>query len=518
MPVQPPSAFCALEQVHAAGGGLYGSAGELFSDAMFGRDSVECAEDLLHQRPDIVTEVILALARLQGTVDAAPGPRSNEEEVGKIHHEHRSLYVGTRRIAPRSQQLLEYLSEMWGGNHRSFTYYGSADATPLFVRMVGRFCAAHGPAILAHPLTDKDGRVISVRDSVLAAVRWIVGRIEASPLGLLEFCRSNPRGIPFQAWKDSGTAYLHRDGRIADHTQPIAAVEIQGYAYDALTAGARLFPEHAPHWLDLAEALRESILDRFWMAGDDYFAIGLDRDPAGRPRRIESVASNGALLLGTSVFDGLAGAPRYIEGLVRRICSEEFVTEVGVRCRSLAEDDRVDFQDYHGTWAVWPKEGYDVADGLQRQGFTRLARQLYWRLLNGVNVAGAPVEFLYVSPDQQVHYDFADRHPLRANPQEIHGTNRPEPLQAWTVTAMLSIKARVAGPSAVTAARWRAALENDVLPTMPLVQPLRTAAEREAAYARRGDLVLNTGFGVERDQAARATGHGGRKPRQVKTG
>jgi glycogen debranching enzyme len=504
MRVQPPSAFRALEKVRAAGGGLYASAGELYSDALFGRDSVECAEDLLHLRPGIATEVILALARLQGTVDASPGAGSNEEEVGKIHHEHRSLYVGTRRISPRSQELLEYLSGLWGGDGHRFTYYGSADATPLYVRLVGRFCSAYGPALLDHPLTDKDGRLTTVRDSVLAAVRWIVARIEGSSVGLLEFCRSNPRGIANQAWKDSGTPYIHLDGQIADYTQPIAAVEIQGYAYDALTAAGRMFPGHAPHWLDLAEALRQSTLDRFWMPAKAYFAIGLDRDPDGRPRPIESVTSNGALLLGTGLFEDLAGAPRYIEGVVRRICSDEFVTEVGVRCRSLAEDGRVDFQDYHGTWAVWPKEGYDVADGLQRQGFPRLARQLYWRLLNGVNVAGSPIEFLYVSPDQRVHYDFADRHPLGANPQEIRGTNRPEPLQAWTVTAMLGIKSRVVRPAPAIETGWHAGLENDVLPTMPPVQPLRTPAEREAAYARRGDFVLNTSFGADRDAAARA--------------
>ena len=449
--------------------------------------------------------MILALGRLQGTVDAAPGPRSSEEEIGKIHHEHRSLYVGERRISPRSQALLEYLSELWGGGTGSFTYYGSADATPLYVRLVGRFCAAHGPALLGHPLVDKDGRSMTVRDSVLAAVRWLVGRIEASPLGLLEFCRTNPRGIAYQAWKDSGTSYVHRDGRFADCDQPIAAVEVQGYAYDALTAAARLFPDHAPHWLDVAEAVRQSMLERFWMPDQDYFAMGLDRDPQGRPRRIESVASNGALLLGTSVFDGLPGASRYIEGLVRRICSDEFVTEVGIRCRSLEEDDRVDFQDYHGTWAVWAKESYDVAVGLQRQGFTRLARQLYWRILNAVNVAGAATEFLYVSPEQRVHYDFADRHLRGTDPQEIHGTNRPEPVQAWTLTAVLGIKSRASRPLPITAARWRAALENDVLPGVPLVQPLRTAAEREAAYARRGDFVLNTNF-----SAARPVGAAGR--------
>jgi hypothetical protein len=125
------------------------------------------------------------------------------------------------------------------------------------------------------------------------------------------------------------------------------------------------------------------------------------------------------------------------------------------------------------------------------------------------------VEFLYVSPEGQVHYDFADREPLTAHPQEIHGTNRPEPLQTWTVTAMLEIKsktpARLAGRSLRESGGeggrgWTNALEADLLTKLPLMQPLRTAVEREAVYARRGDFVLNTEFGVERDQAARASG------------
>ena len=501
-----PSILQSLERVRAEGGGLYGSAGELFSDAVFGRDSAEAAEDVLHIRPDIAVEVILSLARLQGTIDAPPGPNSNEEEVGKIHHEHRSLYVGTRRISARSQELLEMLSAMWGGTPTSLTYYGSVDATPLYIRLLGRFCAAYGNGILAHPILNRDRRPVRVQDSLRAAVDWLIRQLERSDLGLLEFCRRNPRGIPYQAWKDSGTSYLHADGSLADYDQPIASVEVQGYAYDALLAAAQLLPDRAEQCRQLASRLRQSLLEGFWMPRSSYFAMALDRDPAGRPRQVSSISTNAALLLASTVFDGAEDAQAYVSGLVRRMYSGDFVSEVGVRCRSLAEDGLVDFQDYHGSWVCWAKDGFDVAQGLARSGFPRLAEQLYARLLNGVNVAGAATEFLYVSPDQQVHYDFADRDLRTSHPTEIHGTNRPEPLQTWTVTAMLSIKT-MGGASPAPTEAWRAALEADLLPTLPLVRRLRTAVEREAVYARRGDFVLNPAFGVERDQAARASGN-----------
>src|SRR5262249_15708278 len=249
-----------------------------------------------------------------------------------------------------------------------------------------------------------------------------------------------------------------------------------------------------------------------------YFAMGLDRDPQGRPRQIESQSSNAALLLSSTAFDDLPDRQRYVAGLVSNVYSPNFVTDVGVRCRSLAEDDLVDFQDYHGTWANWQKDGYDVAYGLERQHFQRLAEQLYARLLNGVNVAGAPVEFLYVSPDQRLPYDFADRDLLSVHPMEIHGTNRPEPMQTWTVTAMLAIKsrkttARLAGRSRppfggrAEEGAWIEDLEADLLAALPQVKPLRTAGERESVYALRGDFILNPSFGVERDHAARAPGH-----------
>ncbi|MDQ6709094.1 MAG: hypothetical protein M3Z11_00910 [Candidatus Dormibacteraeota bacterium] len=497
----------------ADGLGLYASAGELFSQAIFGRDSATASEYLLHLKPELARGVILTLARLQGIVEAPNGLHTNEEEPGKIHHEHRSLYIGGRRISPNSEQHLKYLTRQWGGDENSMTYYGSVDATPLFVRLVARYCASHGSAILDETVKHKSGGEWKVRDSVLAAVDWITRSMDRSSLGFVEFRRKNPEGIPFQVWKDSGTSYLHKDGFLANFDQPIAAIEVQGYAYDALVGAADLFagrqPARARDWHDRAQALRERLIREFWMPNDRYFAMGIDRDAGGHPRWIDSIASNAALLLDTGVFDELSDADEYVGSLVETICGPEFLTEVGIRCRAASETPLVDFEDYHGSWAVWMKETFDVLKGLRRQGMPELSRQLGVRMLNAVNVAGAHVEFLYVSPDQRVMYDIRGDQPLSSNPQEIAGTNFPEHPLAWTVTGTLALKLWFGSRplcGTALASPERSALEARVLHQMPPVRLLRTAGELQAAYNRRGDFVLNLPLGQERDRAARRRG------------
>jgi len=509
------SALADLARLRGDGHLLYGSGDRLFSYAIFGRDSVTTAESLLHLRPDVARDIILTLARLQGTVDAPIGPNSNEEERGKIHHEHRTLYVDGRRIPLASEHLLKELAGRWGGDETSLTYYGSVDATPLFVRLVARYCATHGESILAETVTRRDGGQITVRGSVLAAMDWVTARMDSSPLGFVEFQRRNPDGLPFQVWKDSNTSYIHDDGALANSNAPIAAVEVQGYAYDALLGAARFFEDRAVEWRDRAQALRERVIRDYWMPGQSYFAMGLDRDAGGRPRWIESIASNGALLLDTALFDGLPAADVYVGGLVRRICSPDFVTEVGIRCRRASEVGLVDFQDYHGEWTVWMKETFDIAKGLARQGLRRLSRQFGIRLINAVNVAGAHVEFLYVSPDQRVMYDFRARDLRTAEPEVIVGTNRPEAPITWTVTAALALKWWLGSNREFRAAAgvsdgdlWRQALEVEVLADVSPLAVHRTSAELRSAYARRGNFVLDLERGAERDRLARARGRG----------
>src|SRR5207302_1222675 len=181
-----------------------------------------------------------------------------------------------------------------------------------------------------------------------------------------------------------------------------------------------------------------------------------------------------ALLLDTALFDGLPAANRYVAGVVRRICSPDFMTEVGIRCRSASERGLVDFQDYHGDWTVWMKETFDMARGLERQGLPRLARQVGIRLLNGVNVAGAHVEFLYVSPDQRVMYDFRATDLRTAEPEVINGTNQPEAPITWTVTAALALKSWLGSnrkflstTGTPDAESWRLDLEADMRDQVP---------------------------------------------------
>jgi glycogen debranching enzyme len=513
-----PSAEMDLRRLRSPDGhGLYASAGELYADAVFGRDSIEAAEDLLHLRPDIAREVILTLAHLQGTADVSPGPNSSEEERGRIHHEHRQLTLDGRRISRRSEELLSLLSQRWGGGGESMTYYGSVDATPLYVRLVSSFCKRYGTAILDEPMVDKDGLSSTIRASTLLALEWLERKMDESPLDLVEFRRRNPQGITFQVWKDSSTSFIHRDGELANWDHPIAAVEVQGYTFDALVGAAQMLGRdlgsEASRWRGKAYRLRTVVLEHFWMERDRYFAMGLDQDTQGRTRQVDSIASNGALLLDTGLFDGLPEAERYLRGVVERICGPEFLTDVGVRCRSLTEDGLVDFQDYQGTWTVWLKEGYDVAKGLGRQGFPRLAQQIFIRLLNGVAVARDHAEFLYVSPDQRVHYDFRGRSRTGPRPTEILGTNVPEHAQAWTVSAILAIKWRFGSRQAIDdplprTDHWRRELEDELLSRMPRARCLRTSPERQAVFDRRGDFTINLAAGIERDRAAREARRG----------
>jgi glycogen debranching enzyme len=503
------SATADLAHLRAPGhGGLFGSGGVLFSDAIFGRDSVTAAETLLHLYPDVARDVILTLARLQGVVEAPLGPHSNEEEPGKIHHEHRSLYVGSRRISATSERLLRELAGRWGGDEASLTYYGSVDATPLYARLVAHHCAAYGDGLLAATVTHRDGRVVTIRESLQAALDWITRRMDSSEVGFVEFLRRNPDGIPFQVWKDSGTSYIHRDGNLANWDAPIAAIEVQAYAYDALTGAATLLGR--PDYRDRAEDLRLRIIDQLWMPAEGYFAMGLDRDAEGRPRWIESIASNGALVLDTGVLSGLPAAADYVAALVRRICSPDFLTEAGIRCRPLSEDGLVGFQDYHGSWTVWMKETFEVTRGHHRQGVVGLARQIGNRILNAVNVAGANVEFLYVSPDGRVMYDFSDRDRRTAVPVQVIGTNQPEAPQTWTATSALALKwwygsgRDLHGSEPPPAADgWRRALDEEELSRLPRIEALGTAAELAAAYAKRGDFAIDFELGHERDRRAR---------------
>jgi glycogen debranching enzyme len=279
------------------------------------------------------------------------------------------------------------------------------------------------------------------------ASEWLVRQIDSSPWKLLEYKRLNPMGLPNQAWKDSETSYLHLDGRPANADGGIAAIEVQGYAYDALLAAARLsaFDDgEAADWRNLATQLQKSTLQNMWMPDVGFFAQGLDRDEHGNLRQIATLTSNGAAILDSRLLLDLPDDQRgnFVALLTRTITGPDFITDAGVRLRALRHVDLIDFADYHGAQVSWPKETYDIAKGLRRHGQVDAANDLERRIVKAVLQSGEFYEFYYVNRDGKVKYRYRSEHPDEPEFHTFGAANTPEPGQAWTLSAFLGISLR----------------------------------------------------------------------------
>jgi glycogen debranching enzyme len=93
------------------GRGIYASSDQLFKHAIFGRDSLEVAEDVMRVRPELSGHIILTIAGLQGE---HTNP-INEEEPGRIIHEYRTKLVDGKPIGETQAVILEELCRRWGG-------------------------------------------------------------------------------------------------------------------------------------------------------------------------------------------------------------------------------------------------------------------------------------------------------------------------------------------------------------------------------------------------------------------
>lgn len=461
-----------------SGKGVYASSDTLFKGAVFGRDSLEVAEDLLYMKPRLVRHILTTLAHLQGLHSSD----ISEEEHGKIVHEYRTRLVDGKSLDEVSKHIFEELASRWGGNDNELAYYGSIDATPHFIRVLGRYCQLHGDQFLKVPIERRDGRIELMSDALLLAVDWLLDKLADSSSGLLEYRARNPEGIENQVWKDSREFYVHQNGELANHAQPIGSIEVQGLAYDALIYAGQLIPERLDELGLRAEALRARTIELLWRPKSNYFALGVDHQDDGTLRPIETVTANPAGLLDSYFFDGLPPAQRqtYIDGITKNIMGSDFLTDAGIRSRSLSESKLIKFWDYHGSFTSWPKETYDVAKGLRRQGFPRLARELENRLLNVVKISRGYPEFVYV--------DFRGR--VLAGPprDQVHGrlslvesTNKPEKVQAWTVSAILAITGS-RPPRVAPQTDWQRQLEQEILSHIPHVPALRGAKALAARY------------------------------------
>jgi glycogen debranching enzyme len=372
-----------VEQLRDLGNGgplLASAGGDSLFHCLFGRDALRMALDLIDDFPAVAERTLVDLARLQGV---AVNPRS-EEEPGRILHEFR---------APDDPHAARLLELGW-----DFPYYGTVDATPQWINLLGAYCERYGVDLLETPLTNRAWQGITLRDSLEAALAWLVGRLEdPAGAGYLWVRRDNPRGIANQVWEDSYDAYYHADGTLFDAAQPYAPVALQGYAYDALLIGADLL-ERVPSELAFstdrlrqhASRLRARVLDEFWLPELRTFALALTFE-ADKPRPARVVGSDPGHLLASGLLDG-DNVASVREMLMARLFEDDLLGTAGIRTKSTTAA-RYSAGSYHNG-SIWPMDCGVIADGMRRHGCFALAEVLENRILAACCATGGFPEFL----------------------------------------------------------------------------------------------------------------------------
>jgi len=365
------------------------AAGAPWFMALFGRDSLIAATQAIAFLPDLSRGVLLSLSRWQGQVFDP----ETEEEPGKILHEHRSPNLfGARGFVPR------------------FPYYGTVDATLLFVRLLSE----------SFERTGDIGFLKRLEPNLFSAVAWIRNKMRERPDGFIAYRRSTSWGLENQGWKDSGDSIRFRDGALAE--PPIALVEVQGYAVDALRRAAELYralgrsESLSEELLREADRLSERIDRELWLDGRGLHALAKD----GRDRIADALASNAAHLLWSKAVS-TDRAARMAETLL----SPELFSGFGLRTMG-AKEGAYNPVSYHNG-SVWPHDTSLAIAGLSRYGLHHHASEL----------ASGLVAALAHYDDRRLPELFAGLSMREASqPVEYATSNSP---QAWAAGAVLLV-------------------------------------------------------------------------------
>jgi glycogen debranching enzyme len=331
------------------------AAGAPWFMTLFGRDSILTSWMALLVDPDLALGVLQTLARFQGThVD----PR-NEEEPGRILHEMRFGEAATLSL---------------GGGR---VYYGTADATPLFVMLLGelrRWGLAREAVDSLLPHADR-------------AMQWIEDFGDRDGDGYVEYQRATDRGLHNQGWKDSWDAIRSADGSLA--RAPIALCEVQAYVYGAYVARMHFAAEAGQ--ADVAERYRRKAADLktafnrdFWLDERGWFAMGLDADK----RPIDALASNMGHCLWTGIVDEDKAA-----AVAKHLLSDELFSGWGVRTLGESMHGYNPISYHNGS--VWPHDNALIAAGLMRYGFVEEAQRVALGLVDAGVMQGSRLPELF---------------------------------------------------------------------------------------------------------------------------
>ena len=318
------------------------AAGAPWFMTLFGRDSLLTSWMSMIVDPDLASGVLETLAQFQGKENNP----DKEEAPGKIMHE--------VRFSGASSAALE------DGDF----YYGTADATPLFIMTLGELDRwGESPEVVQNLMPNAD-----------LALDWIENHGDVDGDGYIEYERSFTNSLFNQGWKDSGDGIRFNNGLIPE--PPIALCEVQAYTFAAYRARARLAEQRneidlSKKWETKALELRKQFNEDFWVEEKGWFAVGLD----GEKKQIDSLTSNIGHCLWTGIVD-----EEKAKLTAKHLMSDEMFNGWGIR--TMASNTKGYNPTGYHTGSVWPHDSAIVAAGLMRYGFVEESHRIMMSLLD----------------------------------------------------------------------------------------------------------------------------------------
>jgi glycogen debranching enzyme len=331
------------------GYGQFPVAGLPWFGVPFGRDSLIAALQMLAFNPEVAKGTLLTMASYQGK-HLDPW---RDEQPGKIMHEIR-------------------FGELANTNQIPFTpYYGTVDATPLFLVLLTEYVKWTGDFDIVHQL----------KENIDAALMWIDQYGDRDGDLFVEYHQESSKGIANQGWKDSGDSIVHRNGEYAK--SPIALVEVQGYVYQAKMGLADIFEqlnetERATELRKQAKALKEKFDEQFWMEDVQFYAIALDE----KKEQVGTITSNPGHVLFSEMLD-----QDRADATIHTLLSPKMFSGYGIRTMGEGEAGYNPMSYHDGS--VWPHDNSMILLGLSKLGRQREANIV----INGLIEAAAHFEY-----------------------------------------------------------------------------------------------------------------------------